>query len=206
MHSVAGLLSIADRRAPGPSPTFDRPHILLAFLTIGHSGKIGRQSLASQSGLGEGAIRTILKKLREEGYADASASGCHLTEGGKRVYASLSRKLSPMASLTGTKLTVGESQTALAVRGRASDVRSGIEQRDAAIKAGASGATTYTIQGGRFTIPGGSSNCERDFPTNPWSTLRKELSPSEGDAVVLCGSGDRMSAKVGALAAAISLL
>lgn len=190
----------------GPSPTFERAHLLLAFLTIGESGTIGRHSLAVRVGLGEGAVRTVLKRLREEGLADADASGCHLTRGGQNVYSSLIKKLSPLAAIEGSRLTMGAAQAAVSVRGGGDAVKSGIEQRDSAIGVGAAGATTYVLRGSRFTIPGGSDDCERDFPGRAWAVLRKKLKPMNGDAVILCGSDREQTARLGALSAALSLL
>jgi Domain of unknown function (DUF4443) len=190
----------------GPSPTYEPAHLVLAFLTIGASGYVGRQALAVQTGLGGGAIRTVLKKLREAGYVDASASGCHLTEAGKVIYAFASRKLSLQPLEKTSTLTVGAFQAALAVRGGGRSVRRGIEQRDSAILVGASGATTYVIRAGRFTIPGSSNDCERDFPSAAWTVLRTSLGPMNGDAVILCGARDETRAKIGALAAGLTLL
>jgi Domain of unknown function (DUF4443) len=203
---LTGLLRLADRRSPGPSPSFEEAHLLLAFLTIGESGAIGRLALASRSGLGEGAVRTVLKKLREEGFVDSNASGSHLTAGGKRVYLSTLKRLSPMIEVEGSPLTMGRVQVSLAVRDGGRAVRSGIEQRDSAIRVGASGATTYLLKAGKFTVPGGSSDCEKDFPSRTWSVLRRGLRPRDGDSVILCGSESRTSAKLGALAAALTLL
>ncbi|MBI3859807.1 MAG: hypothetical protein HY296_06200 [Thaumarchaeota archaeon] len=206
MQSVTGLLQITDRRPQGPSPTFDRAHLLLAFLTIGQSGTIGRQALAGRSGLGEGAIRTVLKRLREERYVEANASGCYLTRAGERVYADLTKKLSKVITIHKSQLTMGTSQASLAVRGGGRSVKSGIEQRDSAIKVGAKGATTYVIKSGRFTIPGGSPDCEKDFPNRSWATLRRELVPEDGDSVIVCGSEEETVARLGALSAALTLL
>ena len=206
MNSVEPLLEIAGRRPRGPSPIFDAAHILLAFLTIGEGKFICRHALASRTGLGEGSIRKILKKLRDEGYEAANASGCFLTPAGKRVYKSILKKLSAPASFRSTPLTIGEFQVALAVRNGRRSVSKGIEQRDSATRVGAAGATTYLIRSNMFTIPDGSSDCEKDFPSKAWSTLRTELKPRNGDAVVISGAGDLTTAKLGALAAAATLL
>jgi len=199
-------LHLAAKTALGPSPSFEGAHILLAFRTIGETKLIGRKLLAVRSGLGEGAVRTVLKKLREGGYADANASGCYLTSGGRKVYAVLSKELSVLVPLEGSKLTVGSSQVALVVRGAGRKVRTGIEQRDSAIMVGASGATTYVLRRGKFTIPGGSSDCEKDFPGSAWGVLRRGLKPKGGDAMILCGAEDRTNAQLGALSAALTLL
>jgi hypothetical protein len=206
LMSLAGLLQIKGETVRGPSPSFDRAHVLLSFLTIGAAGTIGRQALARQTGLGQGAIRTVLKKLREEGFADADFSGCHLSRAGLRLYESLTARLSPFVQVTGSQLTVGSSQAALAARGTARKVKSGIEQRDSAIRVRAAGATTYVIRAGKFTIPGGSTDCEMDFPNRAWALLRKELKPKNGDAVILCGAVDETTARIGVLSAALTLL
>ena len=206
LESLAKLLQISERKPQGPSPTFERAHLLLAFLTIGESGTIGRHSLAVRASLGEGAVRTVLKRLREEGFADADASGCHLTRGGQEAYSSLIKNLSPMAAIEGSRLTMGAAQVAVSVRGAGDAVKSGIEQRDSAIGLGAAGATTYVVRGSRFTIPGGSDDCEKDFPSRAWTALRKRLEPKDGDAVILCGSNKEETARLGALSAALTLL
>jgi hypothetical protein len=167
---------------------------------------IGRQALAREVGLGEGAVRTILKKLTEHGYAETIASGCRLSSSGRKIHASVRQKLSSIIPLEGTALTVGSVQAAVGVKGGARNLKTGIEQRDSAIVAGATGATTYAVRGGRITIPGGSSNCEKDFPSPAWKVLRKEIALRDGDAVVLCGGESSQKAKVGAMSAALTLL
>lgn len=197
---------MAAKPSPGPSPSFGSPHLVLAFLTIGESGTIGRQALAARSGLKEGPARTVLKKLRSGGYVESHASGCYLSKPGKKVYGSLRAKLSSIVALEGSKLNIGSSQAGLVVRGAARLVKGGLEQRDAAIGLGAEGATTLVFKEGKFTIPGGSSDCENDFPSRSWTSLRSSLDPVDGDAVIISGARDEMTARLGALSAALTLL
>jgi hypothetical protein len=167
---------------------------------------IGRQALAREAGLGEGAARTVLKKLRDGGYAEVDASGAHLTGKGRAGYSLLLKELSPIVALRGSGLTVGRKQAAIGVRGRARRLGKGIEQRDSAVLAGATGATTYTIEAGRFVILGESNDCERDFPSKAWRLVREGVHPKNGDAVILCGADDETTAKLGVLSAALTLL
>jgi hypothetical protein len=204
--SLSGLFQFKSEGFRGPAPSFDRAHVLFAFLTIGAAGSIGRQALAKQTGLGEGAIRTVLKRLKEEDYVESDSAGCSLTRSGSRLYGSVSKKISPMVDVTGSELTVGKSQVALVVRSGGRGVRYGIEQRDTAIRVGAAGATTYVIKSGKFAIPGGSADSEKDYPSESWGTLRSELQPKGGDAVIVCGAGDANTARIGCLAAALSLI
>ena len=85
-------------------------------------------------------------------------------------------------------------------------MQTGLEQRDSVIRLNALGATTFVIKDGRFTVPGGSSDAEKEFPSKVWSVLRERLDPKNGDAVVVCGAKDETTAKLGALSAALTLL
>lgn len=84
-------------------------------------------------------------------------------------------------------------------------VKGGLEQRDSAVRAGAAGATTYVMKGGKFTMPAGSLDCEKEFPSPAWENLRTRLKPRKGDSVILCGSDDETSATLGALSVALTL-
>lgn len=206
MSSVTSLLRSMDKREPGPSPGYTHAHALLAFITIGAAGTIGRQALAKSSGMGEGSVRTVIKKFRQGRYVAADAAGCHLTSAGKQLYGSISRKLTPPMPLEGWTPAEGQFRAALIVRSGADSVGSGIDQRDSAVRVGASGATTYIIRSGKFAVPGGSDDCEKDFPGTIWNTLRSELKPRNGDAVILCDAKDDTTAKLGALSAALTVL
>ena len=137
---------------------------------------------------------------------EADATGCHLTASGKRLYQSITAKLTPVLTLQPSALVVGGSQVAILVRSAADSVGSGIDQRDSAVRSGAAGATTYIINSGKFAVPGGSADCERDFPGKTWAELRDGLKPKDGDVVILCGAGDGRTARLGALSAALTLI
>ena len=204
--SLSVLLKLAEKHEPGPNPGFSREHAVLAFMTIGEAGTISRQSLALRSALGQGSVRTVLKKFRQEGYVDADPSGCHLTESGGVLYRSILGKVMLSKPIDGSPLSVGRSQIAALVGSRGKSITNGIDQRDSAVRIGATGATSYIIRGNRFAIPGGSSDCEKDFPSRAWSTIRKELKPANGDAIIVCGAQNETTAKLGAISAALTLL
>ncbi len=206
MSAVTKILRIAGERERGPIPSFVEPHLLLVLLVAGEAKTIGRQALAKRIGVGEGAIRTILKRLREDGYMQVNASGCSLTKSGLAAYGELRKVIPAMLSLGPTTLTVGKNQVAILVRGAAHRVTNGIDQRDAAIKVGAAGATTYLLRNSRFQIPRDSNDCESDFPGPVWRKLRRELRPDEGDAVIVCGADDELLSVLGGLSAATTLV
>lgn len=206
MAEVARLIRAWGEKEPGPMPTFAEPHLMLAVLVMGESRFTGRQALAKRIGLGEGAARTIIRRLKEEGFVGTNASGCYLTKKGAGAYHNLRKMIPHMMVLGRTELTVGKRQTAVLVRMRPTSITHGVEQRDATVRAGADGATTYLIRESKFQLPGDSQDCERDFPGTIWRTLREGLHPSNGDLVILCGSSDESTSTIGALSAILTLL
>ncbi len=206
MSSFSPILRAEGERPPGPAPTYGSVHVVLALLKIGDAGVLGRHALAGSIGVGEGAVRTIVKRLRTEGYIAVDAAGCALTPKGKRAYAGLKGEIPRRVALPASALTVGEVQAAVIVRGKAERVRTGIEQRDAAVKAGALGATTYVFVGSHFHVPGSGRDAEQEFPGDVWQRLRRALRPADGDAVIICGSGDERTSLVGAMCAGLTLL
>ena len=206
VRELSSFMKTAAAGGRGPSPSFTRAHFLLAFLTIGTSGLIGRQALAREAGLGEGAARTVLKRLREGGYVEVNASGAYLSKKGKGLLMILRGRLLPLVHLERSRLTVGNEQSAVGVRGGGRRLGNGILQRDSAIMVGATGATTYSIRGSKFTIPGESTDCEKDYPSTVWKLLRKKLVPKGGDVVIVCGAEEELKARLGALSAALTLL
>ncbi len=206
LAAISSLLRVGTSRGPGPVPTYNSSHVLLAMLAIGKAESIGRHRLAEEAGLGEGAVRTVIKWLKEDGYIEVKSDGCQLTGKGRRAYSELSRLIPRTIELSKTSLSVGKVQVAVLVRKKAGLVKTGIEQRDSAIKAGADGATTYIVRNSRIQVPGSSSDAEKDYPSKAWAELKSGLQPEDGDAVIVCGSGSPNTASLGAINAALTLL
>ncbi len=206
MPLLAEFLKAEYRRPPGPTPSYTKAHLILAILSIGDAGVIGRQALARETGIGEGAIRTIVRKLKQANYVKTFASGCTLLARGEKLHSAIKMAIPRIIPIPYTKLTVGSVQSAALVRGVASMVTDGIAQRDAAVRVGADGATTLVVLGSEIKVPRGSQDCETDYPDKIWSLLRKELRPENNDLMILCGARDQTSSRVGALNAALTLL
>jgi len=199
------LMRIDHSRPPGPLPSYSSVHTVLVLLTIGEAGSVGRHALAGRVGLGEGAVRTVIKRLKSGGYVSTDASGCKLAPKGEHAYTELRKLIPRVVTLSKTDLTVGKVQYAVLVKKRSGKVRAGIEQRDSAIMNGAAGATTYVVRGTRFEVPGSSRDAEADFPSKAWAELREALRPENGDAVIVCGAAERQVSLLGAMSAALTL-
>jgi len=191
--------------APGPAPSFNEAHVVKALEIIGKCGIVGRIRLSKEVGLGEGTTRTLLKHLKNEGITQSSRSGIFFSETGKKLFSDLRSKVSEGVEVASSPLTVGSFNIAVLVRDSAQAVGSGMEQRDTAIKSGASGATTLVFSGNKLSMPA----CVNDISEST-SSLHDEivtkLNPNENDVIIVGSGENRKLAEIGAKMAAIKLL
>lgn len=185
--------------AIGPLPRFAEIQVERALELIAEYGTIGRKKLAEELSVGEGSVRTILNRLKREGLITSSRKGHTLTPKGRR---KLRMKVEKFVQIDAGDLTVGEVDIATIVRGAASGVKRGIEQRDEALKAGADGATVFVFRRGKLQFPDGFMDIEKGLA----KVLIETFSPREGDVIVVGSGKDMVKAERGALAAARSLV
>ncbi|MGA2665608.1 MAG: DUF4443 domain-containing protein [Nitrososphaerales archaeon] len=199
------LRAVLESDYRGPRAVFTQVHVLKALVAIGDAGSLGRGRLGELTGLGQGEVRTLIKRLKDNDLIVIEANGCALSRKGQREYEKLSALIRWSARVDVEALHIGHRGWAVVIAGGAKAVRYGIEQRDAAIRAGADGAFTAVFRSGRFTVPGEGTDCEKDGPGEPWTTIRGS-GVGEGDAVVVTGSPQERSSEGGALAAVLTLI
>lgn len=195
----------------GPRAAYGEVEVLKALFAIGKSTtNLGRARLGQITGLGQGEIRTLIARLKSSGLIVVDAKGCSLTDKGKREFFFASKSL-PYSSLVESRpLGLGKFAWSIIVRGVESKIRTGIEQRDASIRVGAAGALTVLYSSNKFLIPGveksENADCEALGPAEPWTTIRFQGKPMNGDVVIVSWADTFMQAEAGALAAALTLL
>ncbi len=203
------LLEIIERVtrkiAPGPAPSFNEAHVVKALEIIGNYRIVGRIRLSKELWLGEGTTRTLLKHLKNEGIIQSSRSGISFSEDGKRLFSDLRSKLSEGVDVPSSPLTVGSFNIGILVRDSAKAVGSGMEQRDTAIKSGASGATTLIFSSNKLSLPTGEENLSESMP-ELHDKLVTQFKPKENDVIIVGCGENRETAEIGAKMAAIKLL
>jgi hypothetical protein len=199
------LREVLDSDYRGPRAVFTQVHVLKALIAIGRAGSVGRGRLGTITGLGQGEVRTLIRRLKDNDLIVIQTNGCALSKKGDREYGKISSLLLWSSQVAAEGLDLGERCWAVVVAGASKKVRYGIEQRDAAIKAGADGAFTAIFRAGRFTVPGEGTDCEKDGPSEPWTTIRK-TGPHEGDVVIVTGSPTDAYSEDGALSAVLTLV
>ncbi len=182
----------------GPRPRFDEVQMKKALELIGKNEPIGRKRLAEKLGVGEGSMRTILDRLKGEGFVSSTARGHVLTDKGEKELEDGRQFLRFDAG----DLTVGENDVATIVRSVADKVDLGISQRDEAIKVGAEGATVFVFRDDDLSLPSSGEDLDEGVK----SRLLEFFNPSNGDVIIIGTADDEISAERGALTAAESLL
>lgn len=185
----------------GPLHRFADYHVYRVLRILSDRKRRGRKQLAVLVGVGEGSMRTILDWMREKGLVSVKQTGARITNTGLEFLSRLPVQVSDMRS---SGISLGICNVAVLVRGRTEMVGSGIEQRDAAIKAGAEGATTIVVSGGRLVVPT-NYDLDKEDPDLA-SSIRDIFDLREGDVIVVGSAASRDTAEEGALAAALDLL
>jgi predicted transcriptional regulator len=196
--------SLASPKGAGPSTTFSMFHIFYA-LELMAKKPLGRNKLAEKLNVGEGAIRTIISRLRDAGLIATSKEGCALTDQGFRVWKNFESAFPKRVEIGKTALTTSEYNYAFLVKNRGHMVKSGIDQRDAAIMGGARRALVIVFKGGRLTIESVSDSIEKEFPDAANEIIEK-LEPQDNDVIIIAGADNPLKAKRGAFAASWVLI
>ena len=201
MEALKVLDRITSKTAPGMSPDYSEAHVLKVLQLIGSSRGIGRQKLSKEIGVGEGTVRTMIRRLKREGLVDSSRRGLTLTNSGTEALADLLRFMKE-TELTNMEVTVGSHDHAVLVRQAANHIKNGVEQRDVALLSGAIGATTLVYDGERLYMPGIGLELE----TSTSESLIEWLKPEKGDVIIIGSSDTIISAEIGAKSAALNLI
>ncbi|MGH9975032.1 MAG: DUF4443 domain-containing protein [Nitrososphaeraceae archaeon] len=190
MHMyIKTLEQISGRYAPSRILSFDMAHIFKALQLIETRGHMSRDLLCEELNLGEGSIKTLVKHLKIENMIETSNAGTKMTDKGKKFFEELQSSIPTECPVPKCAIALGKFNYAILLKQLSFAVKSGIEQRDAAIRMGAIGATTLLFRDGRFMMP-----------TTHYYSLQKELyihkllieklNP-EVDDLIIIGSDDK---------------
>ena len=201
------LQTLSRSPGPGPSPVFSYIHLCRALLTIGDEGPLGRIELSRKLSLGEGAVRTIMRRLTQAELITTVKDGSALTKRGYVLHSQLRRKLSKTFLIDAKQLALNKISASVLVRGSGHLVKKGIEQRDAAIRAGATGACTLVVRQRKYVMPMADDEEWRLDSKDPLAQdLENAFHPKENDVVTIISAPNRGLAENGAMAAAMTLL
>lgn len=184
----------------GAAPSFTDVHLVRALLRL-HEKPTGRKKLVQILGLGEGSVRTVIKHLSIQGLVGSNQLGHALTARGASKVRSLLAKISkPMAvDLAGI---VSGSQSMVVIYSGGERLKSIVDLRDTALKAGADGALILVFDE-RLKFPGQDIDCE-DYPDIRQSL--EGITLTKGDAVAVSFAQTPAKAEDGAVSVALKII
>ncbi|MFC2154578.1 DUF4443 domain-containing protein [Candidatus Altiarchaeota archaeon] len=187
----------------GAAPSFSEVHLIRALLLL-HNSPMGRKRLVKELGLGEGSVRTILKRLWADGLVESYRGGQKLSRKGGRKASSFLEKLWIEGEFHSSDLSEQEKlQVLVIVKKIGGRVKSSVALRDQALRAGADGAVIIAQKKGDLIFP------PDDTPIDDFPDLKGKLDQEElraGDCAIICWAKTREVAEDGALTIALELL
>jgi len=186
----------------GAAPSFTEAHVVRTLMVLGR-GEAGRKKLVKLLGLGEGSVRTILKRLDGEGLIESSKRGHSLTGKGKTRLDAVFSRFSEPAELTTYDIATGKPKYYTVVKNAAPKIRLGLNERDTAIKAGADGALVIVKRGGRLVFPSEEAGLSSIPET---MKVFEGLPLADGDVVVVCFAESGQNAMDGVVSIALGLV
>jgi hypothetical protein len=190
MHTyVRTLEQISSRYAPSRILSFDVAHIFKVLQLIDTRGHISRESLCKELNLGEGSIKTLVKHLKMKHMIETSNAGTKMSDMGKEFFEELLSSIPTEYGIPKCSIALGKFNYAILLKHLSFAIKSGIEQRDAAIKMGGIGATTLLFRNGKFMMPTANYDSLKKEP-RIHTLLTEKLKPEDGDVIII-GSHDK---------------
>ena len=183
----------------GPIPKFNDYHMWKTFESLDEKIPVGRKKLSSMLGIGEGSTRTILSIIQDQGLVTIGKSGIVLTAKGVEFKKSIHMDVANVAI---SDLTIGDKDCAIRVSKMARNIRYGCEERDAAIRSGATGATTLVYSNGKLIFPGAEYPVDSDVE----SKIRSVFNLKNDDVVIIGTGSTQESAEMGAVIAGLTIM
>lgn len=193
------MSAVSRNRYGGPIPKFTDYHIWKTLMFLDTEIPLGRKKLSSMLMIGEGSTRTIIGILNEQKYIQIDRSGILLNQKGKQLKDSVYFDVAPVVT---SEVTINTCDCAVRIPFASNRITFGCEERDVAIKAGATGATTLICKNGSLTFPGS------DYPVSKTieRTLRDKLDIGNDDVIIIGTASNPEDAECGAVSAALNVI
>ena len=185
MHTYVKVLQkVATRYAPSRVLSYDMVHVFKTLQLINEKGHVSREMLCRELELGEGTVRTLIRHLKMHNLVQTTNAGTKMSRKGNSFLLEMLSSLPSETRLSQCEITLGRHNYAIIIKQMSFAVKSGIEQRDAAIKVGASGATTLLFKDNKFLIPHTNYDALKDQDQLA-KRLIEDLHPHERDVIII---------------------
>lgn len=193
-------MKIIDVPRYGPMFRFSDANVYWMLYLLSDGMRIGRKRLSEEVGIGEGSMRSIIDALREKEYISIKQTGITITKTGLKFLESIPIRVIDID--VGSSVE-GKYTQSLLVCGVSDKIHNGMQQRDAGIKAGATGCTTLVIRDGVLSIPP-DWNVDEEDPELA-KHIREDIGMTGSDIVIVGGGETKFLAIEAAVSAALEL-
>jgi hypothetical protein len=204
---VKVITNVATRDAPSRALSFSEVHVFKTLQLMKDNRRVSRAMLCRELVLGEGTIKTLIKHMKKDSLISTTNGGTKMTPKGLEICCKLTSSIPSETRLPKCSVALGKFNHAILLKKLSYVVKSGIEQRDAAIKMNGIGATTLLYMDRKLVMP---TNIHRDSLREE-RAIRKvlidKLKPKQDDVIII-GSSDynSITAELAAKNAALSTL
>ncbi len=206
MHQIINLLAkVAERYAPSRILSFDPSHVFKAMQIMEEKKKASRKTMMRELGLGEGVVKTMVKHMKMNRLVENSNAGMWLTTRGKAMYLKLKSIIAGEIDIPKCSIALGKFNHAVLVRGFAYTVKTGIEQRDIAIRNGAIGATTLVFKDDKLMMPDKNLDSLKKEP-QVCDFMITHLKPENEDVIIIVSADDKRTAEMAAKGTALQMI
>jgi predicted transcriptional regulator len=174
------------------APVFKPHHAAVGLIMIGREQPLGRYELCEKMSIGEGSVRTLLKRLADADYIEPEGKqGQRLTARGQKLFNEVTRDVPIGLMLDVKQLVMYQHAYANLVKNKAARITDGVRQRDEAIIQGgygSAGATTLIQRETRLVMPPDDFHILIAYEAET-ILIMESLRPEKNDVVVI-GSAD----------------
>ena len=193
------MATVSRNQYGGPIPKFTEYHIWKTLMILDTEVPVGRKKLSSMLEIGEGSTRTIINILDDQNYIQINRSGILLNSKGQQFKNSVYFDVAPVET---SEVTINTCDCAVRIPFAAKRVTFGCEERDIAIKSGATGATTLICKNSALVFPGS------DYPLSKpiERSLKEKFQISNDDVIIIGTASNPRAAECGAVSAALNVI
>jgi len=174
------------------APVFKPHHAAVGLIMIGREQPLGRYELCEKMSIGEGSVRTLLKRLADADYIEPEGKqGQRLTARGQKLFNEVTRDVPIGLMLDVKQLVMYQHAYANLVKNKAARITDGVRQRDEAIIQGgygSAGATTLIQRETRLVMPPDDFHILIAYESET-ILIMESLRPEMNDVIVI-GSAD----------------
>ena len=195
--NIQTLQNIVSRKGSSKILTFSIPHVYKALQMLSNEKFVSRATFANEIHLGEGAVKTLIRHLKESEMVKSTRSGTFLTDKGQKLIKEIQNILPKECTIKKSNVIQGKFNHAILIKKYSNLIKTGLEQRDYAILYGSSGCTTIIFKNSNFVFPGDERDCFKEEPYTKKVLLNK-LEPQDGDVIIISSSDDPFVAEISA--------